>query len=231
VRALVVLVLVLIGLLVVVDRVGVAVAERRVGEGIAEAADLAEAPEVDIVGFPVLDEAVRGRYDEVRIHFSAEALDAAPGTEAEVVLRGAQVPFEDLFGVVREVPVERLDGTATLSYALLSEQIGPDTELEPDGDGLRITRTVEVAGQQLPLSATGTVALDGTELVIDVDGASGAGIDLPDEVVERAAELLALRYEVPALPYGLQLTDVRPGPDGVVVTARGEGTVIETAPE
>ena len=230
-RVVAVLVLALVGLLAVVDRVGVAVAERRVGEGIAEQAGLASPPEVDVVGFPVLHEAVRGRYDEVRIDFTAENLGAAPGTRAEVVLRGAEVPLQDLFGVVTEVPVERLDGTATLSYALLSEEIGSDTEVARDGDGLRITRTVEIAGQPLELSATGMVALEGSELVIDVESASGAGIDLPDGVARRAGDLLGLRYEVPELPYGLELTDVRPGADGVVVEARSDRTVIQAAPE
>jgi LmeA-like phospholipid-binding len=230
VRVLLVLVLVLAALLTVVDRVGVAIAERRVGQGIAEAADLASPPEVDVVGFPVLDEAVRGSYDEVRIDFTADDLGQPAGTRAEVVLRGAQVPLRDLFGVVREVPVERLDGTATLSYALLSEEIGPDTELSRDGDGLRITRTVDVAGEQVPLVASGDVTLEGTELVIDVRSASGAGIEVPDAVVEQAGELLSLRYQVPELPYGLDLVDVRPERDGVVVVARGEGTVIPTAP-
>lgn len=230
-RVLLVIVLVLVALLAVVDRVGVAIAERRVGQGIAEAADLASPPEVDIVGFPVLDEAVRGSYDEVRIDFTAEDLDQPAGTRAEVVLRGAQVPFGNLFGTVEEVPVDRLEGTATLSYALLSEQIGPDTELSRDGDGLRITRTVDIAGEQIPLEATGTVTLEGTELLIDVQSASGAGIDIPEAVVEQAGELLSLRYEVPELPYGLELVDVRPARDGVVVEARGEGTVIRAAPE
>lgn len=230
-RRLLVVLFVLGVLLVVVDRAGVAIAERRVGQGIAEQAGLASPPEVDVVGFPVLDDAVRGRYDEVRIGFTAEDLGAAPGTRAEVVLRGAEVPLEDLFGTVAEVPVERLEGTATLSYELLSEQIGPDTEVVRDGDGLRITRTVEVAGQRFELSATGTVTLEGRDLVVDVDGATGAGIDLPEQVVEQADQLLALRYEVPELPYGLELTDVRPADDGVVVEARSDRTVIRAAPE
>ena len=230
-RRLLVLLLVLAGLLLVVDRVGVAVAESRVADGIAQELDLADPPEVEVVGFPVLHEAVRGRYDEVRIAFSAEDLDQPAGTRVDVVLRGAEVPLSDLFGVVTRVPVEGLEGTATLSYRLLADQLGPETDLQRDGDELRITRTVEVGGQAVPLSATGGVTLEGGDLVIDVRSASGAGIDLPEEVVERASDALGLRYPVPELPYGLELTDVRPGEDGVVIEARGDATVIHTAAE
>ena len=230
-RTFLVVVLVLLGLLVAVDRVGVSVAEDQVAETIAREADLAAPPEVEVVGFPILHEAVRGRYDEVRITFTAEQLRQPAGTRADVVLRGAQIPLTELFGEVSRVPVERIDGTATLSYALLSEELGPDTDLERDGDGLRVNTTVEVAGQELPLSADGTVTLDGDELVIDVRGASGAGVELPEDLVERINEALRLRYPVPELPYGLELTDVRPGDEGVVVRARADRTVIEAAPE
>ena len=78
-------------------------------------------------------------------------------------------------------------------------------------------------GQTFPLTATGTLTLDGDELVVDVERASGAGVDLPDFLVERASDLLDLRYAVPALPFGLQLTDVTPAEDGVDVRRGGRG--------
>ncbi len=228
-RALLVLLLVLGTLFVIADRVGVAVAEKRVAQGIADEAGLADPPVVDIVGFPILDDAVRGRYDEVRIAFTAADLGQPEGTRADVVLRGVEVPLSDLFdGVVEQVPVDRMDGSATLSYELLSAQLGGDTWLEREGDGLRITRTVEVLGQVLPLTATGEVSLHGSDLVVDVEDAAGAGVDLPDVVVQRASELLDLRYTVPPLPFGLQLTDVRPADDGIVVDVEASGTVIDS---
>jgi len=127
---------------------------------------------------------------------------------------------------VQRVPVDRIDGTATLSYALLSAQLGGDARLEREGDGLRITRTVDLLGQQVPLTAAGDVTLDGSDLVVDVDEATGAGVELPQIVVDRASDLLDLRYTVPPLPFGLQLTDVRPADDGVVVDVEATSTVI-----
>jgi hypothetical protein len=229
VRALLILLLVLAVLLVVVDRVGVAIAEDRVAEGIAEEAGLDDPPVVDVVGFPVVDEAVRGRYDEVRIAFTAADLGQPEGTEADVVLRGVEVPLGALLdGAVQRVPVERIDGTATLSYQLLAAQLGGDTRVERDGDGLRITRTVEVLGRGVPLTASGDVTLDGSDLVVDVEKAAGAGVEVPDIVIDRAADLLDLRYTVPPLPFGLRLTDVRPADEGVVVDVAAKDTVIES---
>jgi LmeA-like phospholipid-binding len=226
-RALLVVLLVLVGLAVVADRVGVGIAERAVAQRLADSGALSGTPEVDIRGFPFLTQAVAGRYDDVRISLTAAELGQPEGTTADVALRGVHVPLSDvLSGSVREVPVDRIDGTATLSYDLLSAQLGGDTTLRPEGDGLRITRTVELLGYTLPLTAAGTVTLDGDELVVDVENAAGAGVDVPGFLVTRVSDLLDIRYRVPALPFGLQLTGVQPADDGVVVQVEAEDAVL-----
>jgi LmeA-like phospholipid-binding len=227
VKALVVVLVLLLGLAVVADRVAVGIAEDRVGQELAAEGGLQGAPEVDITGFPFLTQAVAGRYDDVRISLSADQLGQPAGTRADVALRGVELPLSSvLSGAVQQVPVDRVDGTATLSYALLSAQLGGDTALRREGDGLRITKTVELLGQAVPLTAAGTVTLDGNDLVVDVEDATGAGVDVPRFLVEQVADLLDLRYAVPALPFGLRLTSVTPAGDGVVLGLEATDTVI-----
>ena len=226
-RALLVVVLLLLGLAVVADRVAVGVAEDKVAEQIATKGGLHGTPTVDIAGFPFLTQALRGRYDDVHIALTADELGQPAGTKADVDLHGVRVPLSSvLSGSVDQVPVDRIDGTATLSYALLSAQLGGDSTLRPEGDGLRITKTVELLGQTIPLTATGTVALKGNQLVIDVHKAAGAGVDLPEFLVSRASDLLDLRYDVPALPFGLQLTGVTPAEDGVHLRVEAQDAVL-----
>ncbi len=227
VKALVVVVLLLLGLALVADRVAVGVAEDRVAQELAAEGGLQGTPDVEITGFPFLTQALAGRYDDVRISLSADELAQPEGTQADVALHGVRVPLSSvLSGSVREVPVDRVDGTATLSYDLLSAQLGGDTTLRREGDGLRITRTVELLGQPIPLTAAGMVTLDGNDLVVDVANATGAGVDVPRFLVDQVADLLELRYAVPALPFGLRLTSVTPADDGVVVTLEATDTVI-----
>jgi hypothetical protein len=225
--AVVVLLVLVLGVLVVVDRVGVGIAEDRVAQQVAARGGLSGEPAVDITGFPFLTQAVAGDYRDIRIGLTAEELGQPAGTRADVSLRGVHVPLEDvLSGSVQQIPVDRVDGTATLSYALLAGQLGGDTTLVREGDGLRITKTVEVLGFEFPLTATGTVTLDGQDVVVDVSDASAAGVDVPDFVVDRAADLLDLRYPVPALPFGLQLTSVQPAAEGVDVAVEATDTVL-----
>ena len=71
------------------------------------------------------------------------------------------------------------------------------------------------------------MTLEGSDLVVDVEEASGAGRRrCPTSCVEQAADLLDLRYTVPALPFGLQLTGVTPADDGVDVGVEATDTVL-----
>ena len=225
--AVLVLLGVVLGVLVVVDRVGVGIAEDRVAEQLADRGQLAGTPDVEITGFPFLTQAVSGRYSDVRIHLTAEELGQPAGTRADVSLQGVHVPLSDaLSGSVQQIPVDRVDGTATLSYALLADQLGGDTTLTQDGDGIRLTKSVEVLGVDFPVTAAGTVTLDGQDVVIDVHDASAGAVDVPDFVLDTADELLDFRYRVPALPFGLQLTSVQPAAGGVDVRVQARDTVL-----
>jgi hypothetical protein len=127
---------------------------------------------------------------------------------------------------VQQIPVDRVDGTATLSYALLADQLGGDTTLAQDGDGIQLTKSVEVLGFDFPVTAAGTVTLDGQDVVIDVHDASAGAVDVPDFVLDTADELLDFRYRVPALPFGLQLTSVQPAAGGVDVRVQAQDAVL-----
>ena len=226
-RALLAVLVLLLGLAIGLDRLAVGWAEDRVAEEVARQGGLAGPPEVDIRGFPFLTQVAGGRYDDVRISLSAAQLGQPEGTTVDLALRGAQIPPSALVsGAITDVPVDRVDGTATLSYDLLAEQLGPGTTLRPEGEGLRISRTVEVLGQELPVTAVGTVRLERDALVVDVDEAAGAGVDIPGFLVERVNDLLDVRYTVPALPFGLRLTSVTPAGDGVDVGLEAVDTVL-----
>ena len=218
---------VLLGLLLLADRVAVEFAEDRVAREVAAQGDLGSAPEVEINGFPFLTQALAGRYDDVGITLSADQLGQPEGTRADVTLRGVEAPLSDLLsGTVEALPVERIEGTVTLSYALLSTELGRDTTLEREGDRLRITRTVDVLGREVPLTAVGRVTVQDDEVVIDVDTAEGAGVEVPEYLVEQAGDLLDLRYPVPALPFELRLTEVTPADDGVALLVEAGNTVV-----
>jgi hypothetical protein len=226
VRALLVVVLLLLGLAVIADRVGVGLAEDAVAEQLAGDGRLAGPPEVEITGFPFLTQALSGHYDDVRVAATAEELGQPAGTSGRFTLRGVDLPLSDVLGgLVTEVPVDRVDGVATLSYPLLARELGGDATVARQGDGLRVTRTEEVLGVEVPLAGAGTVALDGSDLVVTVEEVSVVGVDVPGFVVARLPGLLDFRYPVPPLPFDLQLTGLRVADLGVEVDVAARDTV------
>jgi hypothetical protein len=227
VKKLLIALVVLVGLAVVADRVALNIAERQVATQIQHQGNLSGAPTVDITGFPFLTQAVAGHYSDVRISLTAAELGQPAGTRADVSLHGVRLPLSDvLSGSVKQIPVDQLDGSATLAYTLLAQQIGHGTTLSDAGDGLRISSTVDIAGQRFPVTATGTLRLEGRDLVIDVQHVSGAGVELPSFLVGQVSDALGLRYRIPALPFGLRLTGLRPTADGVAVTVAATNAVL-----
>ena len=226
-KTLIVLLVLLVGLGVAADRVAVHVADSQVSTRLGDSGALHGRPAVDITGFPFLTQAFAGKYDDVRIALTAAELGQPAGTRADLALHGVHLPLSSvLSGSVHSIPVDRIDGTATLSYALLSAELGPGTTLVREGNGLRITRRVEVLGQSFPLTASGTITLHGRDILIDVRKASGVGVQVPGFVLDQASKLLDLRYTVPALPFGLTLTSVRPAATGVDVGITSTNAVL-----
>jgi hypothetical protein len=224
---LVITLVVLVGLALAADRVGVRVADSQVATQIQQREHLAGKPSVDIRGFPFLTQAVSGTYDDVRISLTAADLGQPPGTNADLDPRGVHLPLSSaLSGSVSRIPVDRVDGTATVSYALISQQIGHGTTLAWAGGALQLRTSVTILGRTVPLTAAGWLTLEGDALVVHAEHASAAGVSLPSSLVTRASQALDLRYRVPALPFGLHLTGVRPTPDGVVVDEAGTDTVL-----
>ena len=226
-KALVITLVVLVGLAVAADRVAVHVADSQVASQVQQQGKLPGKPTVDITGFPFLTQAVAGTYDDVQLSFTADQLGQPAGTSAQVSLHGVHLPLSAVLSrSVSSIPVDRVEGTATLSYALLSQQVGHGTTLSYAGDGLRLSTTVTILGQKVPLTAAGRLRLDGDVLVVDAEQASAAGVNLPSALVTRASQALDLRYRIPALPFGMKLTGVRPTPGGVVVDVLGTDTVL-----
>ena len=105
-KALLIVLVLVLGLAVLGDRVAHGIAEDRVATELAEKGGLQGTPDVAIAGFPFLTQAVAGRYDDVEISLTAEQLGQPAGTRADIALHGVEVPLSSvLSGSVAQVPV------------------------------------------------------------------------------------------------------------------------------
>lgn len=223
------LVLLLVLVAVAADRVAVAVVDRAIATRLAAAGGLSAQPQVDVRGFPFLTQAVRGRYDDVAVQATGVPAGALRLQSFSARLQGVAVPLGTaLSGSVTAVPVDRIDATALVGYAELSARVadrGLSVTAAPDGL-VRVTGRVTVLGRALEASALSRPRLQGAQIVVTAERFE-VGSTAADAVLSRAlGSRLDFRLTLGALPFGLRLTSLAAGPDGVTLGARSDGAVL-----
>lgn len=219
---------VLLGLLLVADRVGAAVASSAIAAEVQSSSRLTAEPDVDIAGFPFLTQVIAGRYERVEV--AARGVPAGELTldRLDATLTGVQVSLADaLSGSVRSVPVEGVQARALVPYAELARRSG-DRRLAvaPSGERVRVTGSVQVLGQTLTAVAVSRVEVVEGDLRVTAEEYE-VGNTTADRLVSRAlGDRLDLRIPVTGLPYGLQVAGVEVEADGVAVVARTSDTVL-----
>jgi LmeA-like phospholipid-binding len=200
IRRWVVAAVVLLGALAALDRGGAYLASRAVADRIQAAEHLSDRPEVDISGIPFLTQVVGGRYDHIRVTFTGLVRGGVRVARLEVDLRGAHVPFRAILGGhVGRVPVDSGSAVLTLTYA--------------DLDASLVGRALKVSYGGTP--GTVRLAVDGlstdTSLAVHGDTLSGALVG--------PFAALGFSRTLSHMPFGVQLTQVTSGPQGITIGA------------
>lgn len=208
-RRLLVLLVVLAGLLVAVDRVAVFAAEHVVASRIQDDEHLAHRPDVSIGGFPFLTQLAAGTYDDVEV--TAHDLRAGPLTVDEVSTRlhgvhlsaGAVVTQH-----VSHIPIDRAHASVLITYAELNDVLGTSHLRVSHGSGDHVKVTASAAG----VSAS-------TEVPVSLRGGS----------LEFSAGGVTASVSLSGLPFGLHLTTAIGTDRGVEVGGTADGLVLRPA--
>ena len=219
---------VLLVLLLVADRVGASVAESAVASEVQSSTRLTTEPEVDVTGFPFLTQALAGRYEQVEVTATDVPAGDLTVSRLDATLMGVQVPLSDaVSGSVGRVPVERVTARALVSYDELERRAGDRRlSLEPAGDRVRVTGSVQVLGRTLSATAVSRVEVVEGDLLVTAESYE-VGNEAVDDLLTRAlGDRLDLRIPVTGLPYGLTVTGVDVLPEGVSVRANATDTVL-----
>ena len=207
-------------------------AQTLLARNIQDATGVEVTPEVDIHGIFFLPQLIRGAYSDV--HVTTVGIESGPLRIAQVEsqLSDVRVPFHDvLVGDIRRVGIGGSVEDLDLTYEDLNAYFaatGRRLVLAPGRDGaVRISGSVEVANQTVPLSADATLSVEGDALRISPESFhTGSG------ALDAASRfLLGKRFQllVPlgTLPFGHNLTGVRADPDGLHLTATGTDILLE----
>ena len=91
---------------------------------------------------------------------------------------------------------------------------------------IRTPEAAEAASRVSALGPVRTAMVAQQRAVAAAHQATGAGVQIPGFLVQQVSDLLDLRYTVPELPFGLQLTGVAPAADGVEVRVEATDAVL-----
>lgn len=234
VRRVLVVLVVLAALVVVVDRVGAWAAQRAVADQAAQELAAHEVdsapPEVTFNRAPFLTQVAAGRYESVTLRLRDVGSGQVRLPLVELTARGVTATASTLIERDGPITAERVEGTATIGYASVTELAGLDgLELSAgDGGAVRVRVTTELRGTAVTLVGSADVAVtggsDGAGSTVAVRPA-GLTVESPDELpagaqplVDDIARQLAVDVPLPPLPYQLTVESVRAEPAGLAVS-------------
>jgi len=212
-RRAVIVIIVIVGLLVIADRLAVVAAQSTVAARIETDQHLSQRPDVSIRGFPFLTQAIGGRYAHVTLTLHDLRDRTVPVQTLTVDLHGVHVPLGSVFSQhVTRVPVDRAAATVLISFADLnsyfSEQQRHFFFSAGDNGQIKVTLVTAPAGHTVSVSGNGRIDVRGSDLVVTV----GHGLDLT--------------IPLGGLPFRIALVGAKATKAGIVVQATASGLVL-----
>jgi hypothetical protein len=238
---LLVLLLLLVGLLVIADRVATGVAERAIADQVSQEIAKQDAqsspPEVEVAGFPFLTQVLDGKYERISIRLTdvrgSVRGDALALPTLDVDARNVRASLETLRTQQGDVVAETVDGTGTVTYESLAQLLDrPGLALGERDGRLTVTAPVDILGQKLTVAGTADVSVGKENQVSlrfnDLDAEGLPNIPLARTLLNNYAKGISIDVPLPELPFQLSLREVKPLPQGLAVTAAAKDVPINS---
>jgi hypothetical protein len=157
------------------------------------------------------------------VELRSQDVVSAQGDLVDVVATGSGVRFAP-----DGLSAQQLDIDATIPFDTVAEQVGPDVTVYDAGNGRTgVQRQVSILGQDLTLTATGTVSADGGQLLIEPETVDLGGPGFLNAAASTLARNLAtIRQDVAGVPEGMTLTAIEVTAEGFDAQLNGTDVVI-----
>lgn len=211
------------------DRSVAAFAERKASAVLS--AQFGHPPAVRLHHVPFLTQALRGRYRDVEVAGGGLRIGQISGATLEARLANVWLPPRGLLnGSIREVPCEHVVGRLVLPYGEIARASRlPGLTLEFVDGHLLATAAVPVPGisQLARVSGRARLSVEANTVWLQVTRPSVAGLSATALVLGQLMPRLTVPIPLPALPWGLRIDGLDPGPDGLVVRASASAAVLK----
>jgi DUF2993 family protein len=229
-KALLVLLILVVGGLIAADRIGVRIVEDQIAEQVAAEYELNRRPEVTIHGVPFLTQAVRGRYDRIDVAMSEYTQKDVTLRDVKIDMRGVRAPLSEVAnGNTSNVTARTATASAILPFQLLQKYAPKEIRrISARGKDVQVDLTGALLG--VPLSGTAIVAVQvgdqGVQVVPQSIGTGGLQVPL-----DAVRDQLTWTVPVQDLPVGSRISKVEVTSAGVRVTAAAENVHLDKLPQ
>lgn len=166
-RKLLIVVIILAGLLVAADRIGVVVADHEIAGRVQSAYHLPSKPSVSVRGFPFLTQVVSGNYAEIDVSVGQLTTQGVTVSHLAAQLTGVHAPARDLLGHGSSgITAARAAGTATVPFSSVRRRLPAGVRLSRDGSALRLAGTVSYLGLSEPVTADASLSPSGSGIAV-----------------------------------------------------------------
>ncbi|MCX5141731.1 MULTISPECIES: DUF2993 domain-containing protein [unclassified Streptomyces] len=218
-RILLVVVVVLAGVFIAVDRAAVYFAESEAADRVVVQGARIGSTDVSIKGFPFLTQVAGSELDEVDVKVTGIETSAG-GRTLRISRMNAELRQVRLTDGFSGATAARASGTAVISYADLTEAADKDVVVEYGGNGkVKVTGAVNILGRTITRSVLSTVTLvDGHTVRVHADKVPGEGIPGLEGLIREKTDF---ERGVGGLPNGLKLQKIQPTADGLEISVTG----------
>ncbi|MFC9856726.1 MULTISPECIES: LmeA family phospholipid-binding protein [unclassified Streptomyces] len=223
-RILLIVLVVLGGAFVAVDRAAVYFAESEAEGRVRITGGSAGSTDVSIKGFPFLTQVAGSRFDQVDVELTGIRASAG-GRAIRISEMRAQLHDVTLGSGYSSATAARATGTAVVNYEDLTSAANDGVAVEYGGDGkVKVTGTVDILGRPVSRSVLSTVTLvDGRTIRVHADKVPGEGIPGLEDLVRGQTDF---EREIGGLPDGLKLEKVEVTRDGLEISVTGSDVAL-----
>lgn len=240
----VVLLVLLVGGLVVADRLAASAAAKQLAqqarnELVARQITSASGPTATIGGFPFLTQVLGGVYQKITIKVDQPEANGVKLRDITVVATSVHADAQAVLKGTGTITADKVIGTTNLDWDAVRSliQLAKLPNIDPKAIQLSVVNNqVEVrlplslsATQPVTLKATGTLQVAGGKVRIQLGGLTTEGASLPPLVdavvrnyIKQNGDNLVATINVPAMPYELVIDKVETSEAGVLVKASAE---------
>lgn len=218
-RTTLVVLVILAGVFVAVDRVAVYVAESQAEDRVKVEGARIGSTDISIKGFPFLTQVAGSELDEVDVEITGIETTAA-GRTLRISTMNAELHQVRLTDGFSGATAAHATGTAVISYEDLTKAASDGVAVEYGGKGkVKVTGAVNILGRTMSRSVLSSVTLvDGHTVRVRADKVPGEGIPGLEGLIREKTDF---EREVGGLPNGLKLEKIQPTADGLEISVTG----------